>query len=93
MTPEEKSLLERTYRLSVENNNILHSMRRSARLTNILRIIYWVVIIAVSVGAYYVIQPYLTAMLGYLHTILGTFDTATSTGQSLNELLKTLPVK
>ena len=58
MTPEEKSLLERTYKLVVENNDLLHRMRRSARWASVIRYTYWIVIIVLSFGAYYFIQPY-----------------------------------
>lgn len=64
MTPEEKSLLERTYRLSEENNKMLRSMRRTATYGLIARVVYWGVILALGFGAYYFIQPYFTALLG-----------------------------
>ena len=34
MTPEEKSLLERTYKMSEENNSILRKMRRAGRVVH-----------------------------------------------------------
>ncbi|MEI7463224.1 MAG: hypothetical protein WCK03_02390 [Candidatus Taylorbacteria bacterium] len=60
MTPEEKSLLERTYKLAEDNNAILRSIRRSNRLSATLRILYWTVIILSGFAAYYFVQPYLT---------------------------------
>ncbi len=45
--------------LTEENNRILHGMRRTARLVGIGRLIYWIILIGVSIGAYYYIQPYL----------------------------------
>jgi len=63
MTPEEKSLLERTHALAVENNHILHSLRRSDRLSLVFRIFYWVVILVVSFGSYVVIQPFLKSFI------------------------------
>ena len=64
MTPEEKSLLERTHKLAEENNKILHGIRRSNRISAFMRIAYWTVIIVLSFGAYYLIQPYLTFLTG-----------------------------
>jgi len=64
MTPEERSLLERTHKLAEENNHILHSMRRMDRISTLFRVGYWIVIIGASVGAYYLIQPYVESMLG-----------------------------
>ncbi len=77
MTPEEKSLLERTYKLAEENNTLLHSMRRSARIANVMRVLYWVVIILLSYGAYFAIQPYMSFLASSL--------------PSLQEILKTIP--
>ncbi|OGI58111.1 hypothetical protein A3C60_01145 [Candidatus Nomurabacteria bacterium RIFCSPHIGHO2_02_FULL_37_45] len=59
MDPEFKKLLEETFELAKENNDMLHSMRRSMRLQRIMSILYWVFIIGSAVGAYYLIQPYI----------------------------------
>jgi len=64
MTPEEKSLLERTYKMAEENNSILRSIRRSNRFSMIMRIIYWSVIILAGFAAYYFVEPYLDVMTG-----------------------------
>ncbi|MFO0718762.1 MAG: hypothetical protein U0522_01920 [Candidatus Paceibacterota bacterium] len=64
MNPEERALIEETLAISRENNNILKSMRRSARLGRIMQITYWLLIIGASVGAYYFIQPYIEQLLG-----------------------------
>ena len=77
MTPEEKSLLERTNKLAEENNAILHSLRRSARWSTAFKVIYWFVILGLSVGAFYAIQPYINMLLSYT--------------PALSEVLKTLP--
>ena len=92
MTPEEKSLLERTYKLAEENNAILHGLRRSARWSIVFKSIYWIVIIGLSVGALYTIQPYLNIMTGALGSITnlsGNFNTAGSAAESLKSLLNT----
>ena len=97
MTPEEKSLLERTYTLSVENNLILRSMRRTARIAAVMRVIYWVVIIGLSIGAYYVIQPYVNMLIdslmqlqGSVKSIQGMQDSSGSIDTVLNAI-KSLP--
>jgi hypothetical protein len=64
MTPEEKSLLERTYKLAEENNEILRKMRRTSRYALIARVVYWGVILLLSFGAFYFIQPYITSLMG-----------------------------
>ncbi len=83
MTPEERSLLERTHHLVQENNEILHKMRRSHRLGLVLRIFYWVIIIGISFGAFYLIQPYIDA-------ITGKGDSTEGQSKSKFEMLKDL---
>jgi hypothetical protein len=64
MTPEEKSLLQRSLKLAEENNDILRSMRRSGRIGTAMHVLYWAIIIITSFGAYYFIQPYLSLLTG-----------------------------
>lgn len=67
MTPEERSLLERTHALVEENNNILRKMRRAGRWSAVFRIIYWVLIIGLGLGAYYALQPYLMSAVNIIN--------------------------
>jgi hypothetical protein len=63
MTPEEKELLNRIAKTVDENNIMLHKIRSSMRWASVWRWIYWIVIIGVSVGAFYYIQPYLDTLV------------------------------
>jgi hypothetical protein len=63
MSPEEKELLHRSIALAEENNDILRSIQRSMRLSRLMSVLYWVVIIGASIGAFYFIQPYLRATM------------------------------
>ncbi len=83
MTPEERDLLKRCVELSEENNDILHSMRRSMRLARIMSIMYWVVIIGSAVGAFYLIQPYLESLTGIYG---GVNDTVGGLGSSVDNI-------
>ena len=78
MTPEERSLLERTHNLAEENNTLLRSMRRMARISGAFRAIYWIVIIGASVGAYYFVQPYLTQLLDVYGQVEGGIGSISS---------------
>ncbi len=62
MTPEEKDLLEKTYRLTADNNDMIRRLYRSYKFGRYAKIAYWVVIILLSFGAYYLIQPYLQSI-------------------------------
>lgn len=88
VTPEEKSLLERTHALAEENNEILKSIRRANRFGTIMRVLYWVVIIGLSVGAYYFIQPYVTFMSGLYGQSQSGMNSAQDAASGLRDLLK-----
>lgn len=79
MTPDERSLLERTAALAEENNKILRGIRRSNRMGMIMHALYWVLIIAFSFGAYYLVQPYFTMLMG----LTGAGTTGQSGGSSI----------
>lgn len=59
MTPEERSLLESTHQLAKENNQLLRTLNRRGRWGTIAKIFYWAIIIGLSFGAFYFIQPYI----------------------------------
>ncbi len=56
---ELQKMVQETYDLTKENNDLLKKMRRSQKLAHISRIVYWLILIGISVGAFYYIQPYL----------------------------------
>jgi hypothetical protein len=88
MTPEEKSLLERTYKMAVENNDLLRKMRRSAKWTSVMRYVYWAVIIFLSFGAYYFIQPYINFLTSEFSGGQSSTSSSTSMMQAVQNLLK-----
>lgn len=81
MTPEERKLLEDTYMLARENAEILRSIQRSQRASTILKVVYWIVIIALSFGAYYLIQPYVNTLRSSLNDISGGSGASALLGQ------------
>jgi len=62
MEPESNLSLEEISKLVRENNEILKSMKKSQRLSQIMRIIYWLFLIGTAFGAYYFIQPYIDSV-------------------------------
>ncbi len=50
--------LEEVYRLTLENNHLLHKMQSRDRIAIIFRIIYWLAILGALGGAYYYIRPF-----------------------------------
>lgn len=51
-------MLRRALELSEENNEMLKGIRRGMRIGMIFKTLYWVFVISIAVGAYYLIQPY-----------------------------------
>ena len=88
MSSEEKSLLERTYKMTEENNEILKSIRRNTRIGTAMRIFYWIVILGLSFGAYYFIQPYLETMTGLYNNVSGNVDSVKNVTGQITDLLK-----
>jgi hypothetical protein len=86
MDPETKKMLEENLRLSKENNDILKKMVRIHRWTQIYRVIYWVLILGASFGAYYFIQPYIDSLLNYYGSVSDSVDTIKKVGTSVPDL-------
>lgn len=51
--------LEEVYRLTVENNHLLHKIQNRDRIAIIIRIIYWLAILGALGGAYYYVRPFI----------------------------------
>lgn len=77
MNSEDKELLERTLKISEENNKILKGMRRAGRFAFFFRMFYWTVIIAIGLGSYYFIEP-------YLKQVMDTYSVINSTVKNLS---------
>ena len=63
MEQEERSLLEENLRMSRENNRLLIKVRSVQRWASIMRVLYWVVLIGISFGAFYFLQPYIEKVM------------------------------
>lgn len=96
MDPEVKQLLEENLKISKENNVLLLKVRSVQKWAQITRILYWVIIILVSIGAFYFIQPYLGNLLniytGGVSGInnIGDISSKLNNQKEINELLKSL---
>ena len=64
MSPEEHELLRRSIALSEEHNDILRSVQRHLRLNRFMTFLYWLIIIGISIGAWYFVQPYWNKAMG-----------------------------
>ncbi len=71
MTPEEHRILMETRQLAEENNTILRKIQRSQRASLAVKAIYWLIIIGLSVGAFWFIQPYIDSLKGAASDLTG----------------------
>jgi hypothetical protein len=71
MTPEEHQLLTETRQLVEENAVILRGIQKHQRMTSAVKAVYWIVVIALSFGAYYLIQPYVNTLKASVSDITG----------------------
>ncbi len=54
-----KELLE----IEKENNHLLKKLWRNVKITRATKFLYWTVIIAMTLGAYYYIQPFIDGLV------------------------------
>ena len=76
MNKEEKELLEKTYALSKENNNILRSLQRKSRIGVTIKILKWGIIILITVWSFSIIQPIIDDIKGTTDTVKGLQDSS-----------------
>jgi len=74
MNPEEKMLLKRAVDLSEDNNQMLNKLVRAMRWGRLLSSLYWIILIGISVGAFYFVQPYINQLIGAYTNAQDTFN-------------------
>ena len=86
MEEDEKKLLRETAELAQENQKLLKKMHRSMMWGRAFRIAYWVILIGVTFGAYYFIQPYIDQLINVYSGIRGGVESVQSVGDQLPDL-------
>ena len=59
----DKAFFDRLMALTEENNALLKKIRQSARISQAFRVAYWFIIIGLSIGAFYFIQPMIDQLM------------------------------
>ena len=62
MDPDTKKLLEENQSVSKENNRLLLEVRKVQKRAQMIKIVYWAVIIIIGIGAYFAVSPYFTQL-------------------------------
>jgi len=68
---EIKEKLEEMSDMLDENNRILRGLRRTARLSTLFSVLKWALIIGISIGAFYYIQPIVDSVMKTYQSISG----------------------
>lgn len=90
MDGELKNLLEENLKLSKENNELLIKVRRVQKWAQYSRVFYWFIIIGITFGAFYFIQPYLENLLNLYTGGVGISNTSIKEGLSNTEAVSDL---
>ncbi len=78
METGDRELIEKVLRVSQENNVMLRRMQSRARWGTLFRAFYWILIIGLSLGAFYFVQPYIEAIGGNAEQFKTSVDTLRS---------------
>jgi hypothetical protein len=84
MDLETSQLLRRLTELTEENNKILLNVQKHARWETFFTTVKWILFIALTIGSYFAVQP-------YIGQVVDTYRTINSTqvqSQNLNGYLK-----
>lgn len=81
MDPESEKLLEETYDLVKENNVMLKKVRKVQNRAFFFKILNWVFIIGISIGAFYFLQPYVDSFRLFVDDISASFNSFKNLGQ------------
>jgi len=86
MNPEEKSLLERTLKLSEENNHILRKLQRIHRWAFVWGFIKIAIVIVPLIAGYLYLEPYFDQTLQDIRSIQGGLESVSGLQNKLNFL-------
>lgn len=89
MDSESEKLLRETFELVKDNNTMLHKIRRGQKWASFMRVVYWLIIIGISIGAWYYLQPYVNKMMNLYNQVSGSSQTVNSVNlNSIGDILK-----
>ncbi len=67
MDSESKELLESTFKLAKENNAMLRKVRNVQKMDSLFALAKFLVIVAIGVGSFYFLQPYIDFIQKFVH--------------------------
>ncbi|MEW5907989.1 MAG: hypothetical protein AB1643_02320 [Patescibacteria group bacterium] len=79
-----KDLLRKNLESSQASLNILKKMERARKMAMIFKIVKWIVIIAITLGLYYYIEPYLSGLKTNLNNMMNVLEQLKKTSDAMN---------
>ena len=89
MDPESKKLLKETFSLAQKNNKMLHKVRRVQKWATLWHTLKFLIIIGITLGLFYYIEPYLNKILDLYNSISNTEQKLNNIG-SVSDILKNI---
>ncbi len=86
MDEDIRSLVEETKELVEENNKILHSLRRTARVGFFVKLLYWIIVFGIAAGAFYYVKP-------YMEQLMKVYDSVKQTETKLQNVQSSFNIK
>ena len=71
MDADDKKKLDRILELAEENNQYIRKVRNSQKTSQMIKAIYWVVVVTFVLGGFYYIQPYIKSLTGIYSATTG----------------------
>lgn len=88
---QQQALLEENLALTKENSKKIQNIHSYIRRTFFAKLVYWVIVISIAVGAYYIIQPQINRLINGYTNITSQLqrggDYLSNTGSFLGENL------
>ena len=81
MSPDERQMLRVALELSRKNNEVLNKLYRATLWGRAIKFVYWLLLIGVTVGSFYFLQP-------YFETLMGVYGGVTSTQNQVKEFFQ-----
>jgi hypothetical protein len=67
----DRRTLQKILQQSEENYAVLKKLQRAERMRTIFRVLYWLIVVLIALGSYYVIQPYINSVKDLTGSIPG----------------------
>lgn len=82
-------IVKKTHALALENNEMLHTMRRNQRWAFFFRIVFWAIVIGLPLMLYYYfLAPYMTELKGTFDALQGQVESVQGVQESFPEKAK-----